>query len=455
MQQVCWVFFQIEGGSPGTTAILFTLAVYLVEGPRKGRHRRSRRRREPRNDWWPDALSKAENGSGVGSVELAESLLGVGGLGSSFDGSVGRVQFRTPFATTPGTADAAAAATAAAVAAAAAACATTPRTPARGAEENSFEGAMTRLAGAAELGTEALIYVRRSDVVQLVDFLIDNARAPVGVGLGAGVGARPAVTSPTLARLALVRRSRRRDLTPGTGRRACSPVPRGERPPSAYRRIGSPGFRGTRGGGGGGSSSSTGRRAASASPSSRAAQSRPASGGRALFQDSGVTTPPFRAAADANVSSSSRVTFRTRSPADSPSGSGGGITRRVRPGQEGKQRRLRQRVRSPSPPPGAGVAAAVASAARSSMGVLGMTPIALAKNCEAPLSAAAPNGDDPASTGKKKLAESSLLAARMQESIASRAMARAGKKRCTPVIQRKSGEREGTDFDDFWSSGWG
>jgi len=90
-----------------------------------------------------------------------------------------------------------------------------------------------------------------------------------------------------------------------------------------------------------------------------------------------------------------------------------------------------------------------------------MTPVALARNCEAPLSAAAPTGDGLASTstGKKKLAakEPSLLAAKMQErvAIATRATAREGKKRCTPVIQRKSGEREGTDFDDFWSSGWG
>lgn len=60
----------------------------------------------------------------------------------------------------------------------------------------SFEGALTRLAAAASLGTEQLIYVRRADVEELVDALLREAVSP---------GGTVSVASPTLERLTIVR----------------------------------------------------------------------------------------------------------------------------------------------------------------------------------------------------------------------------------------------------------
>eukprot|EP00752_Nemacystus_decipiens_P012534 g11102.t1 len=397
---VCWVFFQVEGGSPGTTAILFTLAVYLVEGPRN----RRRPGRSSRRRLWPDSLSSAENGSSSASLELTANLLRTGTLSSHFDAHARHVQqFLSPVAATLG---AAGGSTAAAAAAAAASTARTPKTPATSAGQNSFEAAMTRLAGAAELGTEALIYVRRADVAEIVDVLMDHARSRAG----------PTVTSPALARLALVRRSRRRDLPNGSGRRACSPVPRGTRPLSGLRRLGSPAVDGARDRGGVGSGA--GHRLAASSPSSLPASAAAASvfGGRALFHDS-VMTPPLRDVTRTN-SSSTRVTFRARSPAESPSGenagNGGGSgsagARRVRGSQDGKQRRLRQRVRSPSPPSSALVPTCPSAC------VVGTTPIALTKNSEAPLG---PNAGDEPSTARKKIAAPCVpLATKAGENVA-------------------------------------
>ena len=431
------MFFQIEGGSPGTTAILFTLSVYLVESPRY----RRRSGRSPRSRLlWPDALSSAENGSSAASLELTATLLRTGTLSS--DAHAHKVQFLTPAAATPWTAGVAAAAAAAANAAATSA-ARTPKAPASGAGQSSFEAAMTRLAGAAELGTEALIYVRRADVAEIVDVLMDHARSPVG----------PTVSSPALARLTLVRRSRRRDLPSGSGRRVCSPVPRGTRPLSGFRRLGSPSplVDGPRGVGGGGGSV---RRFASASPTSRTT-----SGGRALFQDS-VMTPPLRDVTRTN-SSSTRVTFRARSPAESPSGDnarngnggGGGSAgaRRVRGSQDGKQGRLRQRVRSPSPPASAAIPAC------SSACVVGMTPIALTKNSEAPLASSA--GGVPSGEDKRKPAAPVPLAMKAGENAAAASAAfatpaTAGKIRYTP-LQPTAGEPVKGDFSDFWDVGYG
>lgn len=59
-----------------------------------------------------------------------------------------------------------------------------------------FEEAVTRLAAAVGVGMEPLIYVRRSDVVELVDALVRQARLPGGA----------VVTSPALERLEIMRR---------------------------------------------------------------------------------------------------------------------------------------------------------------------------------------------------------------------------------------------------------
>lgn len=65
--------------------------------------------------------------------------------------------------------------------------------------EDPFEGAITRLAVAVELGTEPLIYVRRKDVAEVVDALVENARTP---------GELSIASKKALARLAIFRRSK-------------------------------------------------------------------------------------------------------------------------------------------------------------------------------------------------------------------------------------------------------
>lgn len=86
-----------------------------------------------------------------------------------------------------------------------------------------FEEAITRLAAAVGVGTEPLIYVRRSDVTELVDALMRQARrAPPG---------SPIVTSPALERLAIVRRSS--GSAQGSCRPAVSSAHDGSRPDTA------------------------------------------------------------------------------------------------------------------------------------------------------------------------------------------------------------------------------
>lgn len=65
--------------------------------------------------------------------------------------------------------------------------------------DESFEGAITRLAAAVGLGTEQLVYVRRVDVAEVVDALVNQAQKSGGVR----------VTSPALERLAILRYSER------------------------------------------------------------------------------------------------------------------------------------------------------------------------------------------------------------------------------------------------------
>lgn len=85
----------------------------------------------------------------------------------------------------------------------------------------SFEGAITRLAGAVGLGTEKLIYVRRADIEEVVDALLRQAGTPGGLS----------VASPVLERLAIVRQSARSE-----GRRGTASGPRSKRASSVDRR---------------------------------------------------------------------------------------------------------------------------------------------------------------------------------------------------------------------------
>ncbi|CAM9676576.1 unnamed protein product, partial [Hapterophycus canaliculatus] len=415
---VCWVVFQVEEAPPGTTPILLTVALYLVEGPRRQR----RSRRQPcRSSGRADAQSSADIENSAVSLNRTAKLLRESQPGPN------EVHSQRPSgASRQATAVAATPATAAA-----------PKTPASAAGGEYLEGVLTRLAGAAELGTDPLIYVRRADVAEVVDVLTDLARSPLG----------PTVTSPALARLTLLRRSRRRDSAPDGGKRVGSPAPGS----ALHRRPHSSRCHGNSNGVGRLRSSP-----ASASPSPPRSRATVA-GGRALFQD-GDMTPPLRVLTGANPAST-RVTFRARSPAGSPrgdtSGNGGASPRRVRGAQEGRQHRLQQRVRSKSPS-SSPVEAALLSCA------LSTTPVALGKNKEAPRSAAdgppATRGIDDAdmmSPGlandeKKEPGVPGLLAAKMPHSVGKDPTASELKKiRCVPV------KGEGTAFDDFWSSGWG
>lgn len=382
--------------------------------------KRRRSTRSPPKSFWPDALSSAENGNSARSAEIAANLLLTGELEAFFDKSSDGVRCQAPSTSTQEGARAAA---------------TTPNNTTTSAQGNPFEEALTRLAGAASTcGTEPLIYVRRADVAAIVDALIDVVRTPAG----------PTVTSPAFARLNLVRRSGRKD--PKGGRRALSPVRRGERAALAFHR-GRPG----RGGGSGGGEDSGGRRAVSASPSlSRGAPTRAPSGGRALFQDSNTMTPP-RVLTRASPAST-KITFRPRSPPPpSPSGDGepvGNATvggRRIRGGMEGRQHRVLQRVHSPR--------------------AFIRTPIALAKNNETPLSAAGTSATSGGEGGSQsgvtrstdekkqtKLKPPALITAMMHDGCDVTPCSTASdrkKIRCVPA------KGEGSDFDDFWSSGWG
>ncbi|CAM9230513.1 unnamed protein product [Scytosiphon promiscuus] len=417
---VCWSVFQVEETPSGTTAILFTLAVYLVEGFRV----KTRGGRQPCETCGrADMLQSAQSRNNTGRLDRTAQQLRGNPPGSE------KAQRLSPSRTTRQAANVADASPTAA--------STTPKTPASAAGGEYLEGVLTRLAGAAELGTDPLIYVRRADVAELVDVLTDLARSPLG----------PTVTSPALARLTLLRRSRRRDSAPGCKKRVASPAPSSalHRQPDSSRCHGN------------GHCSSLGRlRPSSASPSASPPRSRvPMAGGRALFQDSDMT-PPLRVLTGANPASS-KVTFRARSPAGSPRGDAGGASsRRIRGGQDGRQHRLQQRARSRSP------SSASAEAARLSSFALSTTPVALDKNKAAPGNAAGgppvtPGMDDADATSpstetkkKKKPEVTALLAAMMPESAAKDPTSSELKKiRCVPV------KGEGTAFDDFWSSGWG
>ena len=104
----------------------------------------------------------------------------------------------------------------------------------------SFEGAITRLAGAAGLGTEPLIYVRREDVTEVMDTFVRSMKIPGGMR----------IALPALARLAIVRRSSGED---GRGRKhvyssGFRSARDGKRSVSADRGLSSSAFRGSTGG---------------------------------------------------------------------------------------------------------------------------------------------------------------------------------------------------------------
>lgn len=207
-----------------------------------------------------------------------------------------------------------------------------------------MEGAITRLAGAAELGTEPLIYLRRKDVAEVVDAFVNQARNPGGLGMPLSA----------LTRLAIVRRSASRD---GRERRtACSPEFRvigGRRTPAVDRGTASPAPRGKNGG-----------RSSSASPSVRGA----GEARRRLFNEKAASPTAMRS------NGSARPPWRARSPVNTARMGDRMASRRLRGGRDDEKHKWRQLVRSPLPEAFSSPRTPVALAADSLTSTAGCTP---------------------------------------------------------------------------------
>lgn len=203
--------------------------------------------------------------------------------------------------------------------------------------EHSFEGAITRLAGAAEVGTERLLYVRRADVAEVIDALVNHARRPEGL----------IVPTPTLARLAIVRRSQKKS---GKNRRGSLFPPEflvleGKRTPPEGHSKSPPVIR-QRG---------DGRRSVSASPSIGMLKSRP-----------------------------------SVSPKNNAKAEDWGVTRRIRGGREGEHRRRRKimvsSLRDPIPSPKVAAALVESSPQKSYSAVSSVSPIETTRDSSCGLS---------------------------------------------------------------------
>lgn len=273
---------------------------------------------------------------------------------------------------------------------------------------DAFEGAITRLAGAAELGTESRIYVRRVDVAEIIDALMDHARVSAGSG----------AASPALARLSIMRRSRRREgrgkRRDGRGRRlACSPeggvIERVRAPPIDHSRS---------------------------SPS-------PASSffGTANDPERALLKEGFAAAAAVAVCDGTSGTLNAHSLSQAcmvKVDDGATTVRRARGGgRGGEQRRWRSRTRSPPPP-------------------ASLTPVARIQK--------APSPSTPASTAEVlrteiKSGPSSACGSTSEKitRVPIRPVAACGttSAKITRVPIRPAAAGKGADFEDFWSSGWG
>lgn len=379
-KQVC--FLCIPSCSPATSAAVMAVAASLGQIIRSRSTRTTQKKNGERLR--RDLLSFTENGAAAvsGSRETPANKPPPGVDSRSRIHSSGRLGLE---------------ATRNVLGATAAALAADPKTPSALSEsmDHSLEGAITRLAGAAELGTEPLIYVRRSDVAEVVDAFVRHARAPGELS----------VASPVLARLTIMRRSRRRDVR---SRRSpiFSPefrVDEGKRPPSAGRTP-SPICR------------SNGRRpagASSASPSVRGVQ---ITGGRTLFKEN---IGPARKETSQVVSNGiSGATARALSPVNRVRGhepAGG----RIRGGRDSEPRRWHP---TRSPPPTRSV-----STSSGPSTPICRTPIALVRNVSAGAATS------PAVSGRRSSSGNG-------EKIT-----------FIPISPRVTGK--GAAFDDFWSSG--
>lgn len=272
---------------------------------------------------------------------------------------------------------------------------------------DAFEGAITRLAGAAELGTESLIYVRRADVAEIIDALMDHARAFAESG----------VASPALARLSIMRRSRRRE---GRGKRRNG---RGRRPTCSPEVLVIEGAR----------ASSIGHGQSSLSPASSFFGIAKGSEGELLKEGS------VPAAAAAAVPDGKSRVFIARpllqagvvmldDDATAP-------VRRTRGGgRGGEQGRWRPRTRSPPPP-------------------ASFTPVAMIQKAAPPSITASTTVEVPRTEIEIPRTEIEVPRTEIKRGPASACGTTSGKISRVPIRPVAAGK--GADFEDFWGSGWG
>lgn len=273
---------------------------------------------------------------------------------------------------------------------------------------DAFEGAITRLAGAAELGTESRIYVRRVDVAEIIDALMDHARVSAGSG----------AASPALARLSIMRRSRRREgrgkRRDGRGRRlACSPergvIERVRAPPIDHSRS---------------------------SPS-------PASSffGTANDPERALLKEGFAPAASVAVSDGTSGTLNAHSLLQAcmvKVDDGATTVRRARGGgRGGEQRRWRSRTRSP-PPPASLTPVVRIQKAPSPSTVASTTEVLRTEIKSGPSSACGSTSEKITRVPIRPVAASGTTSGKI-----------------TRVPIRPAAAGKGADFEDFWSSGWG
>lgn len=256
--------------------------------------------------------------------------------------------------------------------------------------ENLFEGAITRLAGATELGTESLVYVRREDVVTVIDTLVQHAHTP---GLE-----QAAVSSPALARLTMVRSSRKTERT--RRRIGCSPefrIPRNNPAPPRTR----------------GSSSHAGHGGSNPSSSNRPRSVGSLGGPVTTLRRTSLQKDDIPHDHERSSNSSGRRVSGTVSCAISSSNAEySRAAHRVRSHRHSEMSRCRQLQRS-TPVAAFRVA---------------QTPVALIDNA-------------PSSTQEGDVA------------TISPSFATEGKITCVPITTHATGD--GAAFADFWSSGWG
>ena len=269
---------------------------------------------------------------------------------------------------------------------------------------DAFEGAVTRLAGAAELGTESRIYVRRADVAEIIDALMDHARVSAGSG----------VASPALARLSIMRRSRRREARgkrrDGRVRRsACSPEVRvieEARGPSIGQSRSQPSpassFFGI----------ANGSDLVLLKEGSAPAAPAPAPGGKS---ETLVSHPLSQASTVYKVDDGAAAVRRAR---------GGG--------RGGDQGRWRSRTRSPPPP-------------------ASLAPMVVAQKASPPSTATAAPTAEVLRTGISVTPSGNTTRVPMRPAAACGTTG--GKITRVPIRPVTAGT--GADFEDFWSSGWG